>query len=522
MSTGSAMSASDVHQTNGDVAVNADDQLSLTARTVRGAGWVVGWRVATRLLGTIGTLFLVRLLAPGDVGLVALACAVSNGLDGLSEIGVGNALIREHRIDRALYDTGFTLNAIRGVTSAVLIVCCAWPVARFFAEPRLAGVLLALAAGLSISAAENIGIVDFQRNLAFEREFGLYLAPRILGIAACLSVAYVYRSYWALVVGILTTRSLRLLCSYLMHPYRPRLSLRAWRQIVGFSFWSWMLAWVSMIRDRIDNFTIGRMLGTTQVGLYSIACDVGLLGANELVAPITRALFPGLVQVRIHGKDVADAYFRAISATLVLVMPGGAGVALVASPLIQLVAGPRWGAAVPLIQIFAVVGAFRVVTYISTTLMTVYGMLQVQFASTAGILLVRFTLLLVLIGRFGLVGAGYAVAIVAILEEAFYLVVTFRRFHLRPAKLFAGNWRSAIATAAMVAVVVPMQTMFEWGPAATIGHLAVQVLGGAVTYMVVLFFAWVLSGRPWGPEAQIIAVARDAARLVQRRGLAAR
>ena len=120
------------------------------------------------------------------------------------------------------------------------------------------------------------------------------------------------------------------------------------------------------------------------------------------------------------------------------------------------------------------VGAFRVVTYISTTLMTVYGMLQVQFASTASILLVRFTLLLVLIGRFGLVGAGFAVAVVAILEEAFYLVVTFRRFHLRPAKLFAGNWRSAIATAAMVAVVLPMQTMFDWGPTATIGHLAVQ------------------------------------------------
>ena len=153
--------------------------------------------------------------------------------------------------------------------------------------------------------------------------------------------------------------------------------------------------------------------------------------------------------MRSRGRDVADAYFRAISATLVITLPAGVGIALVADPLIRLAVGPRWVAAIPLVQIFAVVGIFRVVTHISTTLLTVYGMLQVQFASTTIILLIRFTLLIVLISHFGLVGAGFAVAAAAVLEEGFYLVVTFRRFNLRPVDLFAGNWRAAVATAAM-------------------------------------------------------------------------
>jgi lipopolysaccharide exporter len=502
--------------------VNAEDKISLTTRTIRGAGWIIGWRLATRILGTLSTLLLVRMLVPDDFGLVALGTAFSQALDGLSEIGIGKALVREDRLDHALYDTAFTLMVIRGCTSALLIIGCAWPVASFFGEPRLVGILLALAAAVFISAVENIGVVDFQRNLAFEKEFGLYLAPRIVGVVACLTAAYVWRSYWALVVGILTTRSIETVCTYLMHSYRPRLSLRAWRQIFGFSFWSWMLSWVSLIRDRIDSFVIGRLLGPTQVGLYTIAVDVGFLTSTELVGPVCRALFPGLVQVKSRGRDVADAYFRAISVTLAFTLPAGVGIALVADPLIRLAVGPRWLAAIPLVQIFAGVGIFRVVTHISKTLLTVYGILQVQFSSTTIILLIRFALLIILISHFGLVGAGFAVAAAAVLEEAFYLVVTFHRFNLRPVDLLASNWRAAVATAAMIGIVLLVNDVFAWGPDPTFSHFFAQVLTGVVTYVAVLGAVWLAAGRPSGAETQVIAVVREAARSLQRRRLPAR
>jgi len=497
----------------------ADAQLSLAARTARGAGWVVCWRFATRLLGTLSTLMLVRLLAPGDFGLVALGTTFSLALDGLAEIGVGNALIREQQIDRTMYDTGFTLSLIRGVGSAVLIAGCAWPVARFFGEPRLVGVLLALSVATFITAVENIGVIDFQRDLAFNREFNLLLAPRILGIVACVGTAYIWRSYWALVVGILTTRTARLICTYLMHDYRPRLSLQALDRLVGFSFWSWMLAWVSLIRDRIDNFVIGRLLGAADVGLYSLAWDVGFITSTELVSPICRALFPGLTHVRNRGSDIADAYFRAISATLVVTLPAGIGIALVSDPLIRLAIGQRWVAAIPLVQIFAIVGIFRVVTYIGTTLLTVFGILPIQFSITVAMLLIRFALLVVLIESFGLVGAGFAVAAVAILEEACYLFETFRRFGLRPMDLLRNNWRTVTATAVMTIAVVLLQRAL--GGTATFGHLFAEILAGALAYVTVLLATWLAAGRPQGAEATILATVREATRPLRRRGKAA-
>ena len=154
--------------------------------------------------------------------------------------------------------------------------------------------------------------------------------------------------------------------------------------------------------------------------------------------------------------------------------------------------------------------------------MTVYGVLQVQFFSTTIIVLIRFALLIVLISRFGLIGAGFAVAAAAILEEAFYLVVAFRRFNLRPADLIAGNWRPVLATAAMAGAVLAMSGVFSWGPEPSFGHFFAQVLGGALTYVIVLVAAWLAAVEPQGAEAQVIAVAREAARLLQRRWLPAR
>ena len=69
--------------------------------------------------------------------------------------------------------------------------------------------MLALGLGLCISAFENIGTVDFRRDFAFDKEFRLFVAPRIIGIVLSIAYALIFRTYWALVVGVLATRVTR-------------------------------------------------------------------------------------------------------------------------------------------------------------------------------------------------------------------------------------------------------------------------------------------------------------------------
>ena len=56
----------------------------------------------------------------------------------------------------------------------------------------------------------------------------------------------------ALVGGIAAFRVLGTIAGYMMHPYRPRLSLAAWRRLAGYSFWSWSISTAVMLRRALD------------------------------------------------------------------------------------------------------------------------------------------------------------------------------------------------------------------------------------------------------------------------------
>ena len=75
----------------------------LLARTARGAGWVMAWRLGMRVLGLISTLVLVRLLAPADFGLMALGASFMQTIDEMMSLGTEEAVIRQRAPTRHVY-----------------------------------------------------------------------------------------------------------------------------------------------------------------------------------------------------------------------------------------------------------------------------------------------------------------------------------------------------------------------------------------------------------------------------------
>lgn len=483
---------------------------SIGARTVVSAGWIIVWRMSTRLLGIVSTVVLVRLLLPGDFGLVSLATAFADAMSWLTAIGVQESLVREDAPDREMYSTAFTIHLIKGAFIGGAILVGAEPLAVFFQDPRLFDIMLVIAITNVMACLENIGIVDFRRNLSFNRDFQLALLPRIVSIVVSILFALIFRNYWALIAGILTNRLLRLFLSYWMHPFRPSLTLRAWRKIASFSWWTWVSAIVIMLRDRSDAFVIGRNLGAAQVGIYSVGWEIGSLTSTELVEPAAAALFAGFSVARRTGSDLADGYFRAISMILMLTLPMGVGLSLVASPVIQLAFGQQWLDAIPLVQIFALACTVRVIAYISSVLLSANGMIHMQFRILVAGLIVRLILLFTLIGPFGLIGAAVGVIGCVAVEESLFLVVTFRTFKLRPFGLVRSCWRSVVATIAMAGALLLEGSGWSTadGPPAEVAiALAVGVVSGALIYGAVLAALWFLSGRPKGAESTALDIA---------------
>ncbi|MEJ0045088.1 MAG: oligosaccharide flippase family protein [Rhodospirillales bacterium] len=481
---------------------------SILESTARGTGWIIGWRFTTRLLGMINTLILVRLLAPGDFGLVALGTSFAQAVETLGYIGLQDSLVREKTATRALYDTAFTLGLLRSLVTGVVVAALASPAGRFFGEPRLAAITLALAAGILMDGFSNVGAVDFRREFAFQKEFVLWVIPRVASISLSIAVALTWRSYWALVVGILSQRILRVLLSYTLHPYRARLHIGAWRGMVGYSTWAWVLALMSIVRDRTATIVIGRMLGPTAVGLFSLGFELSSLPTTELVEPLGRAAFSGFSTTRNQGLDGGDAFVRMVASMALITIPAGIGMALIADPVVRLAFGPLWVAAVPLVQMLGICGALTVFGSLSSVLFRVYGRQRLVFRVSSIVEVVRVALLVVLTRRYGLMGAGFATAVAFGIEQLYFLYLARSQFAIPVAKLAARLWRTALAASCMVGVLFASGLVAALPAGASNVALGLRAFSaaalGAACYAAALLLLWLASGRPEGGEIDML------------------
>lgn len=484
---------------------------TILERTARGAGWVIAWRVATRVLGFGSTLVLVRLLSPEDFGLVALATAFAAALEVCIALGVEDQIIRTRDPQPVLYHTAFTLNLLRALIIALLVVLAAEPAARFFEDARLENVLLALAALTALSGLTSIGIVDFRRNLEFDKEFKLQILPRIATIIVAITTAFIFPGHWALIAGIAVGRVGRIVMSYAMHPYRPKLTLASWRELAGVSFWTWAIGVVAVMRDRADSVVIGRVMGPAKVGIFTAGTEIAVLPTTELVDPISRACMPGFAATMREGVDLAETYRRILGLTALFGLPAGFGISLVSSDLVFLAYGPVWMEAAPVVALIGLASALTPLGNISMAMLGAQTRLKSIFATATVTMVLRILLLLWLVPSHGLFGAAVGVAISVAIEQLIGVGLGLRVVGLTVRNLAKAIWRPVVAACAMAGLLWSLDLGWDGPPAnaATAAwHLLVAVSLGMASYIGTVGLLWLASGRPAGtPERDTLTVA---------------
>jgi O-antigen/teichoic acid export membrane protein len=487
---------------------DAHSSRSLMARAAHGFAWVFAWRMATRIMGLGSTLILVRLLAPAEFGIVAIALSFIGSIDQFSQIGVEEALIRMPAPDRRHYDTAFTMIALRSALIATIVVIAAWPVAGFFNEPRLAPIMLAIAGVTALAGLENVGVQDFRRNMRFDQEFMLQAVPRLAGIAATICTAFLWRDYWALILGSGVTRICRVIMSYVMHPLRPRFSLAAWRDLIGFSLWTWAICVARVLRDQPSTFIIGRALGPAPMGMISVGSEIALLPLTELVMPMGRSMFSAFALARRSGEDVEAIFRRLTGMTAVLTLPASVGLALVAEPMVRLMLGPAWMEAAPLLQVMAVGSALVVLGQACHAQFDAFGLLRQDFSVILFGAVVRTGLVAALVPWFGLMGAVTGVALSLILEPTAYLILKWWSMPFSACALVGVVIRPVLAAAGMAIAVSRIDLSAAAASdtmAGLIMPLGLAVAAGAASYAGLMLALWWLAGRPAGAEADVLA-----------------
>jgi len=334
---------------------------SLSQRAVRGGFWVFLLRIVQQLFGLARLIILARILAPHDFGLMGIALLTMATLETFSQTGFQQALIQKKEDIKSYLDAAWTVLILRGIVLFAILYFAAPFTASFFDAPQAKPIIQVIGFSVLLQAFTNIGVIYFQKELEFNKQFIYQLAGTLADFVVAVSSVLILRNVWALVFGLLAGNFARFVVSYLIHPYRPYLSFDFGKAKELFEFGKWVLGssiLVFLITQGDDAF-VGKFLGATMLGFYQLAYRISNMPATEITHVISQVTFPAYSQLQDDIPKLREAYLRVLEFTAFLSFPVAGLIFVLAPDFTKIFLGEKWMPAVPAMQILVFAGLIR-------------------------------------------------------------------------------------------------------------------------------------------------------------------
>ncbi len=468
---------------------------------LHGALWMIALRWAIRLTGLVSTVILARLLMPSDFGIVAMAMIVVNTLEIFNQTGQKLVLIRLENPTKDHFDTAWTISFLIGLVVAAAILAASPLATLYFHEPKVEPVMQCLALRAVLGGLENIGTINFRRDLKFGNFFAYNVYPKLISFAVTVTLAFLLRNYWALVAGILVSQLSLIVLSYTMHPHRSRFTFSKMGEIWSFSIWRFFSSIGAYCNSQVDQVVVGGFGGAAMMGRYAVATDVSQSPSREINDPIVAVLYPVMSRLQKDKPALREIYLKTLGWTAFIGAATGVGVALVAADMQHLVLGDKWNGIAPLMSWLAIGGA---IAGLSSGAYALFDALN-QPRMGARMVWVRLCVLAAVIVPVAFWTKSLIdIAICRAAGEALFLPGLFHAVHrltgVRFNQYIATLYRPLVASILMAAAVMAANALLQ-----TSGNvrLAVDIGMGGGVFLCSAWLLWRAAGRPTSPEADV-------------------
>ncbi len=329
--------------------------MDLARKAARGVLVSIGAQVSIFLLRTGSLMVLARLLLKEDFGLVNMVTAFTGFLGLLRDAGLGMATVQRVSITKAQASTLFWVNLGMGGLLTLLAAAAAPFLTRFYQEPRLFWITVALGTVFIFNGTGAQHRAMLQRSMRFAALAVIDSTSIVLSIAAGIGTAVAGHGYWALVVMLVSQSVVSALGAWLATGWIPgtpqrRSGIGSMLVYGGTLTLNNLIVYLGFNADKV---LIGRVWGAEALGIYGRAYQLISLGTDNLNSTIGSVAFPALSRVQNDPARFRTYFLKGYSHFLSLVMPITMECALFADDIILIFLGPKWHEAAGIFRFLA-------------------------------------------------------------------------------------------------------------------------------------------------------------------------
>jgi lipopolysaccharide exporter len=452
----------------------------------RGAAWLGIASIVGKVMLAATTIVLARLLTPEEFGLISLSLVMIVYADAISDAGVGQAMIYLPRT-RESTRAAFVCSLVSGLVLAGLVWLGAPLVADFFHRPDVTPLVRLLGVGLLASALAAVPEALLRRELLFSRNTVAYFIRSLVTGGVAIVLAFLGAGAWSLAIGTVSGSVAYLVAAWVLCPQRP--DARIWRTtrqdirtVWGYGIPVAGSTLLSRLIFDVDYLIIGRVLGATALGYYTLAFRLPELLIINVFFILTGVAFPIYSQVRNNAERLSSGYLVTVRIFSLYGLTAGVGLAVGAALIVPAFFGEQWEASVMPLVALGLYAACRSIGGGATEIYKAIGRPGLSVWLSLIRLAVLVPSLYVAARLWGIVGVAWMQVATSLLFAVLMQAVAVRTLGLRWGALGREMLPALVASAAVAVVGWPLAHL----PLPPLAALAVLVLGGLVAAVVAL------------------------------------
>lgn len=385
-----------------------------------GTFWTfIEWGVKL-FLKFLSNLILTRLLPPHVFGIAAIGNTVISGIEMLSDFGVRQNIVRSHRTDDRYFQTAWTVQFLRGLALAIVIVILAKPLALFYKAPELALFLVIVAGSNLAMGLNNIEVLRDTRFADLRLRSIIGIISTIVGLLAMALWAWISPTSIALAVGaVVSTASFTIATFwvYRRHNCRFCFDKESLQDFVVFGKWVLISTMFAFVTLQVDRLALGKLVSMQELGLYSIAL-IWASFPNQILGKWGNGVFYPLISSHVRNDSGVIAIWTVRRNLVTVAVAASVFMCAVADILVQLLYSKEYQGVAPLIRQLTAVYLLYTIEQSYSHILIAHGRPKDKVAGQAISLVLFAVLLLPMFNWAGILGVVWLLGIAAVVRIA--------------------------------------------------------------------------------------------------------
>jgi len=326
---------------------------SLKHRAIGGVAWSAVERFSTQGISFLLGIFIARLVAPEEYGLIAMLAIFIDIAQSFVDSGFSNALIQKKDRKSIDFSTVFYFNIIISLIVYGILYLLAPSISSFYNEPILVVVCRILGLDIVITSLALVQRTILQIDIDFKRLTKISLLATVLSGVLGLFLAWKGFGIWALLIQRITNTIFQVILLWSTSSWRPQFIFSIASFKVLFSFGSRLMlgGLLHTIYLNLYPLIIGRFFNSVSVGFFTRAQQLGVFPSNNVTYIIKRVTYPLLCTMQDDDRKMEEAQFRIMRLTAFVVFPLMVGLAVLAEPVITILLTAKWLPAAPMLSL---------------------------------------------------------------------------------------------------------------------------------------------------------------------------